>query len=80
MVLLLEHESSGELPQAQQGRVVVGDVALVYGVGTLRLYIRLVRNGRRLQRPTQDTRQLGGDFVIDVGGKAQRRVPTPFTR
>jgi hypothetical protein len=40
----------------------------VYNFRTLRLYARLVRQGRRLRRPTEDTRQLGGDFVIDSDG------------
>ncbi len=41
----------------------------LYGVGTLRLYAQLLRRGRKLQKPTQDTRQLGGDFVIDPQGR-----------
>jgi peroxiredoxin len=40
----------------------------IYGVRTLREYVRLLRAGRRLTRPTEDTLQLGGDFVIDSGG------------
>jgi hypothetical protein len=31
--------------------------------------VRLIRAGRRLRRPTQDTRQLGGDFVVDRRGR-----------
>lgn len=41
----------------------------VYNPGTLLLYARLLRHGRKLRRPTEDTRQLGGDFVIDRTGQ-----------
>ena len=41
----------------------------VWSPRTARSYIRLIRGGRRLQRPTEDTRQLGGDFVVDRGGR-----------
>ncbi len=41
----------------------------IYNPGTLRLYGQLLRRGRRLQRPVDDTRQLGGDFVIDGAGR-----------
>ncbi len=41
----------------------------VYNPGTLRLYGQLLRRGRRLRRPVDDTRQLGGDFVIDATGR-----------
>lgn len=41
----------------------------IWNPGTLKLYVRLVRQGRRLRRPTQDTRQLGGDFVLDPSGR-----------
>lgn len=40
----------------------------VYNPGTLLLYGRLLRQGRKLRRPSEDTRQLGGDFVIDRSG------------
>lgn len=36
---------------------------------TLRTYGRLLRAGHRLRRPTEDTRQLGGDFVVDPAGR-----------
>lgn len=54
----------------------------VYGVGTLRMYGRLLRSGRRLRRPTQDTRQLGGDVVIDPSGvvRAVFRPASPDAR
>jgi len=41
----------------------------VYGVGTMRMYARLVRQGRRLRRPVHDTRQLGGDVVVGPSGR-----------
>lgn len=41
----------------------------VYGLGTLRMYARLIRQGWHLQRPSQDTRQLGGDVVLDGQGR-----------
>lgn len=41
----------------------------IYNPGTLRLYGRLLARGRRLRRPVDDTRQLGGDFVIDADGR-----------
>lgn len=41
----------------------------VYNPSTLLLYARLLRRGRKLRRPTEDTRQLGGDFVIDRTGQ-----------
>jgi peroxiredoxin len=40
----------------------------VWGLQTLRAYRRLLRSGQRLRVPTQDTRQLGGDFVVDRAG------------
>lgn len=51
-----------------------GSVRQVWGVGTLRLYARLLRRGWRAHRPTQDVRQLGGDVVLGPGG----RVATVF--
>jgi hypothetical protein len=41
----------------------------VWSPSTLAVYGRLLRRGRRLQRPTQDTRQLGGDFVVGPDGR-----------
>ncbi|MEZ5330468.1 MAG: AhpC/TSA family protein [Thermoanaerobaculia bacterium] len=41
----------------------------IYNPGTLKLYGQLLRRGRRLRRPVDDTRQLGGDFVIDSTGR-----------
>ncbi len=41
-----------------------GSLRQIWSVGTLTMYGSLLRRGRRLRRPNQDTRQLGGDFVI----------------
>jgi peroxiredoxin len=46
-----------------------GALHRVWNPGTLRLYGSLLAKGRRLRRPTHDTRQLGGDFVIDRHGR-----------
>ncbi len=46
-----------------------GSVRRVWGPRTLRAYARLLRAGRRLQRPTEDTLQLGGDVVVDRDGQ-----------
>ncbi len=40
----------------------------VYSRGTIQMYRRLIRQGRTVKRPTQDTRQLGGDVVLDPEG------------
>ena len=45
-----------------------GPVWRVYGVRVLRRYAELLRRGRRLERPTEDTLQLGGDFVVGRDG------------
>ena len=41
----------------------------VWGPATLRAYAGLVRRGARLERPKEDTSQLGGDFVVDRDGR-----------
>ncbi len=46
-----------------------GSLRQIWSLGTLKLYAQLLRQGRTLHRPTQDTRQLGGDFVIDRQGR-----------
>jgi hypothetical protein len=46
-----------------------GALLEIWNPGTLRLYVDLLRRGRSLRRPTQDTRQLGGDFVLDAEGR-----------
>ncbi len=46
-----------------------GRLRELYRPATLRLYAELIRRGRKLEVPKQDTRQLGGDFVIDPYGR-----------
>ena len=46
-----------------------GSVIKVWGPKSWMAYGRLLRQGRHLQRPTEDTLQLGGDFVIDRDGR-----------
>ena len=41
----------------------------VWGLATLRAYARLLRRGVRLERPKEDTSQLGGDFIVDREGR-----------
>jgi hypothetical protein len=41
----------------------------VWSAGTLRLYARLLRDGGRLRRPTEDIRQLGADVVVGRDGR-----------
>lgn len=50
----------------------------VWSAGTIGMYIRLVRAGRRLRRPTEDIRQLGADAVIGRGGEL-RYLSLPST-
>ncbi len=45
-----------------------GSVWSVWGPNVWLAYARLLRKGRRLQRPTDDTLQLGGDFVVGRDG------------
>lgn len=45
-----------------------GSLFEVWSPGTMITYARLLRRGRRLERPTEDTRQLGGDLVIGPDG------------
>jgi peroxiredoxin len=45
-----------------------GSTRQVWSVGTLRLYARLMREGRRLRRPTEDVNQLGADVVVSRDG------------
>ncbi len=40
----------------------------VWSIGTLRMYARLLRRGRRLRRPTEDINQLGADAVVGRDG------------
>ena len=41
----------------------------VWGPPVWLAYARLVARGRRFERPTEDTLQLGGDFVVDADGE-----------
>jgi peroxiredoxin len=41
----------------------------VWSLGTLRMYGRLLRHGRRLQKATEDVQQLGADAIIGRDGK-----------
>lgn len=54
----------------------------VWSIGTLRTYGRLLRQGRRLQRPTEDIHQLGADLVADSDGRITYLAlpPTPDER
>ena len=40
----------------------------VWSAGTIRMYARLIRAGRRLRRPTEDVHQLGADAVVGRDG------------
>lgn len=46
-----------------------GTFTEVWSLGTLKRYRDLIRQGRRLRVPMQDTRQLGGDVVLDGHGR-----------
>jgi peroxiredoxin len=46
-----------------------GPVWRVYGLGTIRRYARLLARGHRLEKPHEDTLQLGGDFVVGRDGR-----------
>ncbi len=50
----------------------------VWSMGTLRMYARLIRAGRRLHRPTEDIHQLGADAVVGRDG-ALRYLSLPST-
>lgn len=41
----------------------------VWGPQAWVAYARLLRRGWKLERPTEDTLQLGGDFVVDPAGR-----------
>jgi hypothetical protein len=45
-----------------------GSLRRVFGVGTMRLYRRLMAEGYQARAPVQDMLQLGGDFVIAPDG------------
>ncbi len=50
----------------------------VWSLGTLRMYARLLRSGRRLARPTEDVNQLGADAVVGRDGRL-RYLSLPST-
>ncbi len=45
--------------------------ARVWSLGTIRRYAEILRRDGivALRRPTEDTNQLGGDFVVDTAGR-----------
>ena len=55
-----------------------GATSQVFSLGTLRMYGRLLRQGRRLRRPTEDMHQLGADAVVGRDGRL-RYVSLPAT-
>ena len=55
-----------------------GSTRQVWSLGTLRMYARLLRQGRRLSRPTEDLRQLGADAVVGRDGRL-RYLSLPVT-
>ena len=54
----------------------------IWSLGTLRMYARLLRHGRRLERPTEDIHQLGADLVAGADGVITYLAlpPTPDAR
>lgn len=40
----------------------------IWSAGTIRMYLRLIRAGRRLRWPSEDIHQLGADAVIGRDG------------
>lgn len=46
-----------------------GSFRAIYRPATIKKYVQLMRAGQRLRRPTDDTRQLGGDFVVGPDGR-----------
>lgn len=50
----------------------------IWSLGTLRMYARLLRSGRRLQRATEDIHQLGADAVVGRDGRL-RYLSLPST-
>ena len=59
-----------------------GSIRDVWSPGTIKMYVRLIRRGRRLRIPTDDTRQLGADAVLDRDGRLHRvwLPPSPDSR
>ena len=50
----------------------------IWSLGTLRMYARLLRSGRRLHRATEDIHQLGADAVVGRDGRL-RYLSLPST-
>lgn len=50
----------------------------IWSLGTLRMYARLLRSGRHLQRATEDIHQLGADAVVGRDGRL-RYLSLPST-
>jgi len=46
-----------------------GSIRQVWSPATLAMYGRLLRRGRRLHAPTEDTRQLGADAIVRRDGR-----------
>ena len=46
-----------------------GSFRAIYRPATIKKYVQLLRSGQKLRRPTDDTRQLGGDFVVGADGR-----------
>lgn len=49
-----------------------GSLRRVWSPGTITMYARLLRRGRRIRLPREDTRQLGADLLIDAAGRLDR--------
>jgi hypothetical protein len=47
----------------------------VYSPGTLAVYAKAIARGKRLTRPVEDTRQLGGDGILADGVLVRRWRP-----
>ena len=59
-----------------------GSLRQVWSPGTMAMYAQLLRRGRRLRRPVDDTRQLGADALVDRNGTLARvwRPSSPDAR
>lgn len=49
-----------------------GSLRRVWSPGTIAMYAKLLRHGRRLRPPSEDTRQLGADLLIGADGRLRR--------
>ncbi|MEO6159081.1 MAG: AhpC/TSA family protein [Ilumatobacteraceae bacterium] len=45
-----------------------GTIRQLWSLGTIRMYVRLIRARRKLRRPTEDIHQLGADAVFGRDG------------